>query len=70
MLENIISEVPRTKLAEATETDPTLATARSLADSQSEGYYWQEGLLFRTRLDKLGVVFAWGVLTQVSQDGP
>ena len=39
MLENIISEVPRTKLAETTETDPILSTARSLADSLSEGYY-------------------------------
>ena len=54
MLRNITSELPRDKLAEATEKDPTLASARSLAKSQSEGYYLQQGLTFRTRLDRLG----------------
>ena len=53
-VENIISDMPRVKLAEATKRDNTLNTARSLADIQSEGYYWQEGMLFRTRLDRLG----------------
>ena len=42
------------KLSKATKTDDTLATARLLADSQSEGYHWQDGLVFRTRLDRLG----------------
>ena len=54
MLRSITSELPRDKLAEATEKDHTLASARSLADSLSEGYYWQQGLVFRTRLDRLG----------------
>ena len=44
----------RHKLAEATKSDSTLAMARSLADNQLEGYYWADGLVFRTRLDKLG----------------
>ena len=54
LLEGITSDVPRPKLAQATEVDPTLATARSLAVSKSEGYHYQEGILFRTRLDKFG----------------
>ena len=54
MLQNITSQMPRTPLAQATADDPTLTTARSLANSLSEGYYWQEHLLFRTRLDRLG----------------
>ena len=53
-VENIISDVPRVKLAEATKADSTLNTAMALADNQAEGYYWQEGLLLRTRLDRLG----------------
>ena len=44
----------RDKLAEATEADSTLATARALADQVTEGYHWTEGSLFRTRLDVLG----------------
>ena len=45
---------PGFKLGQATNNDDSLATARSLADSQSEGYHWQDGLVFRTRLNKLG----------------
>ena len=54
LLEGITTEVPRPKLAQATEIDPTLATARSLAQSNSEGYHYQEGIVFHTRLDKFG----------------
>ena len=53
-VQNITSDVPKVKLAEATTHDQTLNTAKSLTDSQSEGYYWQERLHFRTRLDRLG----------------
>ena len=53
-VQNIVSDVPRTKLAEATKGNYTLNMAKALADTQSEGYYWQECLLFRTRLDRLG----------------
>ena len=54
LLEGITSDIPRPKLVQATEVDPTLATARSLANTKSEGYHWQDGVLFRIRLDKLG----------------
>ena len=47
-LQFISSDEPRNKLAEATQTNTTLTTARALADKQSEGYYWVEGLVFRT----------------------
>ena len=47
-IESISSEEPRHKLAEATKTDDTLATAWSLADSQLEGYNWADKLVFRT----------------------
>ena len=50
----ISSNEPKTKMSEATQTDTTLATARVLADKLAEGYYWVEGLVFRTRLDRLG----------------
>jgi len=54
-VENIISDdVSGVKLAEATRNDSTLSTAKSLADTQSEGYYWQESLLLRTHLDRVG----------------
>ena len=36
-IQNIVSDVPRTKLAEATNGDDTLNTASALADTQSEG---------------------------------
>ena len=41
-------------LAQATEADPTLATARSLAMSKLEGYHYLDGIVFRTRLDVFG----------------
>jgi len=50
----IVSYVPRVKRAEATKENTTLDTVKFLADSLAEGYYWKEGLLFRTHLDKLG----------------
>ena len=53
-VESISSEEPRHKLAEATQADTTLATAKALADKEQEGYYWADGLVFRTRLDRLG----------------
>ena len=54
MLQSIIPDTPTTKIAEATIADHTLASAGSLADSLTKSYYWQEQLLFRTRLDKVG----------------
>ena len=52
-VQNFTANEPRLNLSEATKTDDSLTT-RLLADSQSEGYHWQYGLVFRTRLDKLG----------------
>ena len=54
LVQTIMSQTPTSQLAQATEADPTLTTARALANTLSEGYYWQEHLLFRTRLDKIG----------------
>ena len=54
LYEGITSEVPRPKLVLETESDSSLATARSLAESHTEGYHYKDGLVFRTRLDKLG----------------
>ena len=34
----IVSDIPRVKLAQLTKEDPTLAVARTLADTLSEGY--------------------------------
>ena len=55
-IDSIISDTPRTKLSQLTVTDPTLKTARVLADKQAEGYHWEESLLF-SRLDEWGVNF-------------
>ena len=47
--------MPRVKLAQLTKADPTLETARALADRESEGYHWKDDLLFITfRLDEWG----------------
>ena len=54
LVQTIMSQTPTSQLAQATEADPTLTTARALANTLSDGYYWQEHLLFRTRLDKIG----------------
>ena len=53
-VKTIISDMPRVKLAQLTKDDPTLAVARNLADTQSEGYHWKEGFLFRSRLNEWG----------------
>ena len=53
-VKDIVGDEPRNKLAEAILADTTLATARALGDSTSEGYHWVEQLLFRTRFDSLG----------------
>ena len=53
-VESISYDEPRHKLTEATQADTTLATARALADKQQEEYYWADGLVFRTKLDRLG----------------
>ena len=52
----IAMEVPRPKLAQATEDDHTLATARSLTTSKMDGYHYLDGTVFRTRLDSFGDV--------------
>ena len=53
-VESISSKVPTSLLVDATKSDDTLATARSLADSQSQGYFWKDDLVFRTRLNRMG----------------
>ena len=51
---NIYGREPRGKLAEAMKADDSLFVTRALAGKTSEGYYWVDGLLFRTRLDAIG----------------
>ena len=53
-LEGITSGSPRAKLRECTAKDPSLVTIRHLADADSDGYQWDEGLIFRHRLDSWG----------------
>ena len=53
-MDNIVGSESRAMLAEATKADQTLAMARALADELSEGYYLNQGLLFRSRFDVLG----------------
>ena len=53
-IQTFSSEELRQKLTEATLSDVSLLTARTLAHKQQEGYHWADGLVFRTRLDKLG----------------
>ena len=55
-VETIVAKEPRIEIhvARLTKEDPTLATARTLADTLSEGYHWRQGLLFRNRLDMMG----------------
>ena len=47
-------DTPRVKLSELTLEDPTLATPRALAEKVSEGYHWEVGLVFHSRLDEWG----------------
>ena len=54
-INTIVTDMPRVKLAQLTKADPTLETARALADRESEGYHWKvTTLLFRNRLDEWG----------------
>ena len=54
-VDSIVSDTPRVKLAQLIVADPTLNTARLLADKQAEGYHWEDSLLFRSTLDECGV---------------
>ena len=54
LMEGITNDIPRPKIAQETENDPTFATAKQLAKSIAEGYHSKQGLLFRTRLDNFG----------------
>ena len=54
LVQTIMSQTPTSQLAQATEADLILTNATALANTLSERYYWQEHLLFRTRLDKIG----------------
>ena len=56
-IDSITADTPRVKLEELTMSDPTLKTARLLAEKEAEGYHWNEKLLFRSRLDEWGVNF-------------
>jgi len=53
-IHEVLSAAERTELVVVTAENPTLDANRSLADRQSGGYTWKEGLLFRTRLDEIG----------------
>ena len=53
-VEQITESNPR---VEYTAQDPSLATVRCLADMESEGYQWEEGLVFRHRLDVWGELY-------------
>ena len=50
-VDQIMDKAPRAKIREYTAQDPTLAFIRSLADKDSEGYEWNDGIIFRHRLD-------------------
>ena len=54
LMDSMTQEEPRPMLVQAIEEDPSLATARALAKSQTEGYQVRDGIVFRTRLDKFG----------------
>ena len=53
-VEQITESNHRAKLREYTAQDPSLATVRRLADTESEGYQWEEGHVFRYRLEEWG----------------
>ena len=53
-VEGIASEIPRIQLAQATEEDKSLEHMRKLATLEKERYHYQDGILFRTRLDVYG----------------
>ena len=44
----------RDELKKAIREDESLTSLRRLADTESNGYSWEDGLLFRHRLDELG----------------
>jgi len=44
----------RSALVEETRTDETLHVARGLGERKAEGYRYENGVLMRTRLDRLG----------------
>ena len=46
---------PREKLKCDIANDESLETLRKLADTESNGYAWEHGLLIRHRLDELGL---------------
>ena len=54
-INSITADTPRVKLEELTMSDPSLNTARVLAEKEAEGYHWDKSLLFRSRLDEWGV---------------
>ena len=49
-VESIISDTPRVKLAQLIVADPTLNTARLLADKQAEGYQEMFGHFGRNKI--------------------
>ena len=53
-LEGITPGSPRAKLKECTAKDLSLANIRHLADADSDGYQWDDGLIFRHMLDSWG----------------
>ena len=53
-VESIVMNTLRVNLSEFTLIDPTLITARALADKSSEGYQWEEELVFRCIPDQWG----------------
>ena len=44
-VESIVSDAPGVRIAQLTKEDPTLAVARTLADTITEGYHWKERLV-------------------------
>ena len=48
LMDSMTQEEPRTMLVMAIEEDPSLATTRALAKSQTECYHVRDNIVFRT----------------------
>ena len=53
-VDQITENTPRARLKESTASDPSLCTIRRLADTEKERYQWDDGLVFRHRLNECG----------------
>ena len=64
----ITEGTPRADLIAHTAQNPSLNTLRKLADTQSQGYQWKQGILLRHRLDELGDTYSQMCLPKKYRD--